>query len=190
MKTLKILSIALLLLATSFLLLSLKSPQNNIMDIGDVKYSILPPDLFNDTQKGRWVLLDGKPLSQEADLYDFLEGKMRLDMLTKNNDTYLLPDAKGRFIRSMNVNGQGDDPNKTRKVGSFQKDIFQTHTHEMGVGVSDKAAVSQIDRPRFPDYVQGGNRAPFQTKGAINGRTGNETRPKNIALYTYIKIAN
>jgi hypothetical protein len=179
-----------MLLVSTFLLLSLRAPQENTTRLGDVKYSILPPDLFNDTQDGRWVLLDGKPLSDLSGLYEFLDGKMRLDLLKKQGDTYMLPDAKGRFIRSMNINGQGDDPDKNRKMGSYQKDIFQTHTHEMGVGVSDKAAQSQIDRARFPDYVQRGRRGPFQTKGAINGRTGEETRPKNIALYTYIKIAN
>lgn len=179
-----------MILVSTFLLLSLRTPQDNTTRLGDVKYSILPPDLFNETQDGRWVLLDGKPLSDLSELYEFLDGKMRLDLLKKSGGSYILPDARGRFIRSMNINGQGSDPDKTRKVGSYQKDLFQTHTHEMGVGVSDKAAGSQIDRPRFPDYVQGGNRAPFQTKGAINGRTGEETRPKNIALYTYIKIAN
>ena len=190
MKSFKIFSLAFMLFISTFMFMSLRTPQNNNSHIGDVKYSILPADLFNETQEGKWVLLDGKPLSNLSELYEFLDGKMRLDILKKEGDFYLLPDVRGRFVRSMNVNGQGDDPDTKRKVGSYQQDMFQTHTHALGVGVSDKQAASQLDRPRFADFAQKFQRAPFQTKGAINGHAGEETRPKNIALYTYIKIAN
>lgn len=190
MKTSKIITVGLLFSFCICLLLSISKQESDNTNIGDVKYSILPPNIFNETQKGNWVLLDGKPLSEETELYKLLEGKMSLDILQKKQDAHFLPDTRGRFIRSMNINGQGDDPEKNRKIGSYQADIFQQHTHAIGVSASDKAAASQMNRNRFADFLQQGARAPFQTHGAINGRTGEETRPKNIALYTYIKIAN
>lgn len=190
MKTHTLTTILTLMVCVGLLLVSFRKPQNDVSSIGEVKYSMLPPDLFNETQTGTWVLLDGKPLSQETTLYSFLEGKMRLDILPKQQNTHILPNARGRFIRSMNINGQGDDPETYRKVGSYQKDMFQKHTHVIGISVSDKAAGSQMGRPRFPDFAQPANRAPFQTNNPANGNTGEETRPKNIALYTYIKITN
>lgn len=148
-------------------------------DVGTVKQSVLKSLPFNKNQTGTWVLLQGQELSQTSELFKILEENSELTILTKKDGKYYLPDARGKFLRSSNVNGVGRDPDSDRQVGSHQDDMLGKHRHS------------------FNSHGAGGgygNIVDGQSKQAININTsytgGVETRPVNISLYTYIKVSN
>ena len=155
--------------------------------LGDVVYSILPPDLFLAAHAGEWALVDGRTLGGDSGLYTFLAEQGRLDLLGPETR---LPDARGVFIRGMNVNrnvGNGD-PGGDRPVGSYQRDAMVSHQHtynffehSSGIGRDNKGA-----------YTWNGNNqnANGDRVHQTNWTGEAETRPRNTALYTYIKIGN
>jgi len=92
-----------------------------------------------------------------------------------------LPDARGVFIRGMNVNRSRDtgDPSGNRPVGNFQNDEFKSHSHSyVNAGVWARSWKGDDSGPKTAHKQQ----------GDTSKRGGVETRPRNIALYTYIKI--
>lgn len=172
-----------ILIATSlgFILLAMAfSTPNapNVGAIGDVKYSVLPPDKFIEENGTGWVLMDDKiPLSGS--------------ILKQKHGVTELPDSRGLFIRSLNLSRTGDhsDPFKTespnkeeRKMGEYQEDAVQEHFH------SQQKWTSRGDDFRVNNAYGVGT---IPTGGVEGARKSNyETRPKNIALYTYVKINN
>ena len=93
-----------------------------------------------------------------------------------------VPDLRGSFLRGINLAISGKNANNLdsigRNAGSFQNDTIKSHTHEY--------------RIRFiGNYVAGGT-----TKTGLEGDAfytsepfgGSETRPKNIAVYWYVKV--
>lgn len=136
--------------------------------IGDVKYSVLEPDKFTRENGDGWVLMDGREI-RGTDLW-------RLTGMEK------LPDARGVFIRGMNIgrdHGNGD-ADGDRQVGSSQNDLFKDHSHQFACSGDTNAAAGNARTE-----IGWGLRT---TSGASGG--GSETRPRNIALYTYIKVSN
>lgn len=102
-----------------------------------------------------------------------------------------VPDSRGVFLRGLNVfDAVGEfggmikkaetdfiDTYGTRIVGSYQKDEFRAHDHSYFAPISSS-----------PIRGSGGY-APENPSSGTTGRTGGkETRPKNIAVYCYIKI--
>jgi len=89
--------------------------------------------------------------------------------------TFNLPDLRGEFIRGYDA-GRGVDPG--RWVGNFQGDQLGSHAHT-------------YDRPSIVGGTQGvgGNLSlPQVNGGSWTGSTGgNETRPRNIAVFYCIK---
>lgn len=156
--------------------------------VGTILPSFLPPNRFSEVANGKpyanidyattpWVLADGRP--ENADLPASC-------LYRQKTDQRKLPDLRGMFIRGMNE-GRNDgiqDPD-TRIVGSYQPDSFATHGHTY--------ADSQFNPTRRKVKGSGGTQVynvgtythPVETTGQ-NG--GAETRPKNIAVYYYIKI--
>ena len=136
-------------------------------NIGDVKYSILQPFKFSQVNGPGWVLMDGRNI----------EGS-NLAIISGLKEIY---DARGVFIRGVNQNrddGKGD-VQINRRVGSYQSDTFKKHKHEY----------------LFPSSINshGGNDGGGRWAGDMTDRSttfkgGDETRPRNIALYVYIKI--
>ena len=149
------------------------SDTKSIGAIGDVKYSVLPPDKFKEENGNGWVLMDDKIPLQNSDLN------------TKHGITKL-PDARGLFIRGLNLKRSDDkaDPyksendDKERLVGDYQEDMLKRHSHKY----------LSADRK---DVSGKGSKSDFawNSKEYTSKPTGGlETRPKNIALFTYIKI--
>ncbi|WP_405576842.1 hypothetical protein [Winogradskyella sp. Asnod2-B02-A] len=164
--------------------------QENLEDIGIIKQSLLKPNQFNKTQKGTWVLLNGQEIYKDSELYKLLDENFDLNILTKKNDKYFLPNASGAFIRASNVNGEGKDPDTTRKVGSLQLDGVKKHNHGGWVGARADGNPDGSTDTRGGDQSPGGNdRFPHNPK-VIDNFGIEETRPVNISLYTYIKISN
>lgn len=150
---------------------SMFSVQEMPSELGTVQYSILDPAAFNDQNGAGWVLMDGRDISET-------------DLCVRAN-VCSVPDARGVFIRGLNMNraaAQGDPRGNSRQVGSYQDDAFEKHNHSItwnnhrsGMGTRN------ANGPK----TQPGDRLQRNTSFAGEGT---ETRPKNIALYTYIKV--
>ncbi|MCH2195089.1 hypothetical protein [Kordia sp.] len=156
--------------------------------IGDIKYSLLPPNTFAKTQKGSWALLDGKPIAEDQKLYTLLEQDFLLDIFKDGNGIVKLPDARGSFIRSMNINGQGNDPDTKRNVGSYQPDALKTHKHALQNTIYKHGRSFKGDNAK--DHAL--KHAYGSVWASVTKNTGGaaESRPKNIALYCYVKVSN
>lgn len=153
--------------------------------IGDVKFSILKPELFIEANGNGWVLLKGQAFSDvKPDPLIFKEQEFfNVDGVLK------LPDARGVFVRGMNegreiVDSKGD-PDTKRTVGSYQPDLIKEHNHNYR---------KYIDHGWTTRYGEGqglvipGDFEVKPTEGVNESKSGEETRPRNIALYVYIKI--
>jgi hypothetical protein len=154
--------------------------------IGDVKYSVLEPDVFIPLNTG-FILMDGG-------------ASIRSDTTFRNSQLHLnskykfatLPDARGVFIRGYIKENNAVDPffNETgreRKVGELQSDAIQQHSH---APIGENFITNKNNVPG--NTVVQGNYESVQntqkTGGVMDARSANETRPKNIALYIYIKV--
>ncbi len=141
------------------------------MPIGSVIASMLTPKEFKDRVRGddKWVLADGRKC--EGSTYFNITGKSKT------------PDLRGMFLRGLN-SGRNDgwkDPDGTdRVVGSYQPDNFNKHNHTTYLSSN------------YGSEAKGGKGVEGSVyKGQKSGTTmegGNENRPKNIAVYYYIKI--
>jgi hypothetical protein len=153
--------------------------------IGDIKYSLLTPHDFDMLNGPGWVLMDGQAIQQNWDLYSQV---LRNYSSSDANNPYKeiannLPDARGVFFRGMNAGRDGDrsDISGNRLVGNYQEDQVGPHSHPLPQqmirsGGSLKGGVSSA----FMDMVN---------VSTLNN-DGKETRPKNIALYVYVKVGN
>ncbi|WP_281631499.1 hypothetical protein [Flavobacterium luteolum] len=190
MKKINLISLPIIALALlSFTILKINTNPlfvEDYEDIGTIKQSLLKPELFNKTQKGVWVLLDGRELDQNTELYKILGEGFDLNILPEGKR---LPDAKGKFIRCSNYLGVGSDPDAARLVGTLQYDSFQGHGHT-------PLSFQSINEPQGINGYKGGHwthtdnmDAGTVDKGYGAPRISTETRPINLSMYTYVKVA-
>lgn len=154
--------------------------------VGDIKYSLLSKEDFRDINGDGWVLLQGQTLSRNAD-----DELFSPELVTKFP---VLPDATGRFVRSMNANGANGDPwsqehgGAARMVGEYQDEEFKSHRHELdqmphvGWNTEGNNGTFRIDAD------DGGSWGGTDILLVTNSKGGAETRPRNISLYLYVKI--
>ena len=140
--------------------------------IGDVKYSLLEPGIFLAEHPG-WQLLQGQELEVSIPLASLGVKK--------------LPDARGLFIRGMNM-GRADqfaDPDgETRNITDPQTDGIAAHSHTIERIFSIGEAAT--------GWGGGPNNMVHSTYGATRQTQNSgiaETRPKNIAVYIYVKVS-
>jgi hypothetical protein len=172
--------------------------------VGDVKYSILNPTQFAAQNGDCWVPMDGRALTVN-------------DKLRQITGINTLPNAGGLFIRSQEMNGSNNDSDRTESssIAALQSDNFGSHNHVLGGSVSmtdtylsgssytSSAGSGNISVPSSgtSNYVlighdgdaglnftnsQTSRSAPLPSNTANSGQT--ETRPKNLNLWTYIRI--
>lgn len=171
-----------------FTLFTFAKPNNvGVIDhykVGDVVYSVLKPDEFMQLHGSSWTLMDGRAIDQQFDL-------RRMFGWTN------VPDARGLFLRSMNLGRDkatgdaGADNLNNRVVGSYQDDILKLHSHlqdenynvalRLFQNSDPYGTIRDSDRSTNEPVLLGDNKKIVPFGGA-------ETRPRNIALYTYIKI--
>ena len=173
---------------------SVKTTTDSTGSLGEVRYSVLDPTQFKQQNGNGWILMDGRDIPG-TDLAALGFSK--------------LPDVRGMFIRGMDMNIM-NDPDGNRIVGSFQSDGFKSHSHQSSFTVTGDATnrffcavpnaqkeISgvQVGNAFSNDGTAGIARVSFAELIKINSTltinnegTTNETRPKNIALYVYIKI--
>lgn len=99
------------------------SNNNNDLPVGTVIYSIIPPTQFLQANKG-WAKLDGNTIDQNSELFHMMQETGILSHLNGK-----LPNGSGMFIRNMNYNSDGIDPDKSRSVGLSQPDVLKSHSH-------------------------------------------------------------
>ena len=140
----------------------------NVGSIGDVKYSVLPLNQFQSVNGDGWVPLMGQDIQP-----DWVIGR---ELITFENNK--LPDARGTFIRIVDE-GAGRDAEQNRKVGTYQEDTFKKHSHTT---VGHYQEYSLKGPGSVFGLIVGSDTHPTEPVG------GDETRPKNIALYAYLKV--
>lgn len=106
------------------------------------------------------------------------------------SSTFNVPDLRGQFPRGMD-NGRGLDPG--RSFGSNQSDAFQGHYHNLAsIQWNGGGAVAMYALGSGPliDERYSGSMSVTAPRTGVNGapRTGNETRPTNVALLACIKF--
>ncbi|MEQ9089495.1 MAG: hypothetical protein RIE52_00305 [Balneola sp.] len=177
--------------------------ENHELPVGTVVHSVLPPEFFNAEYMGEWELLMGQKLNDESRLYDALEKYSDRTLLDS------LPDARGYFIRSMN-HIVGANPQENITIGSVQNDATKlpnnnfrgrttpdgnhthriTGTHANGIGTNREAQRGAGDSNPDEYTSAKGVSDSGNHRHSVNINSGGdeETRPKNISLYVYIKI--
>jgi len=161
--------------------------------VGDVKYSILNPTQFNAANGDCWVPMDGRSLAAT-------------DQLRIITGMTSLPDAGGYFLRSQEFSGSPNvDPDRTSgsTIATVQNDEIRSHNHTMqsagnhshSMGtrgfLTSVAAAGQNHENGADGSMDDTNASTFSAGDhthTINNTGGNETRPKNLNLWTYIRI--
>lgn len=146
--------------------------------VGDVKYSILEPEKFVKENGEGWVLMQGQDI-KGTDLW-------------KLTGIETLPDARGVFIRGANIKRKPEegDPDVNRQIGSYQADSFKKHSHPVGPLNLGWNIEGNGGPHRIETDDGAGSWANYDVKQTAEDVGGDETRPRNINLYTYIKVSN
>lgn len=139
--------------------------------IGTVIQSILGPKEMSSLFGNKWQLADGRVVDPDS-------------TFARSLKLSVLPDLRGVFLRGVNLDrddGFGDPDGKDRVVGSYQADLFQAHRH-----------AAQIPRNRGSVQVdRGGDGQAGRWENSteiLSVSGGEETRPRNVAVYFYIKV--
>lgn len=165
---------------------------NMKLPVGTVIASMLSPSEFQEAGKdyaSDWLPADGRDLPENSPF-------------ANNGARSAVPNLRGMFLRGLNAftsdraedSARGDPDGYGRIAGSRQEDEIKKHTH----GVTDpghehQGVVTSAGIAAAGTYV-GGNAdranhtATSRTGISIDAVGGTETRPKNIAVYYYIKI--
>jgi hypothetical protein len=139
-----------------------------LYQVGEIKTSLLGPSEFTDRYGRAWVLMDGRSIVGSD--YSALTGATQL------------PDARGKFLRMLNAGAIGDqfDPEANRHAGSYQTDELKAHKHSY----TDRWGAENGHGQR----IHLGTSTYKTTNFSTNNTGGAETRPKNIAVYFYVKV--
>jgi len=152
------------------------------LPVGTIIPSMIPPHiLLKPPYDNLWYPSDGRKITKVSKYYE-MTGQINI------------PDLRGVFLRGLNEFDKGvqqsvekGDPDGIGRIaGSYQGDQFATHNHgktmmnwpDSGVGgnVRPNGGADQHPDHWNPRYVSGRNFG------------GKETRPRNVAIYWYIKI--
>jgi hypothetical protein len=146
---------------------SLNSPK------GIIVASLVAPDLngWMPNTNHTWAVCDGDPAKKSLVIGIGLPGDS-------------IPDLRGVFLRGLDFISSGRpttglDPDATRAAGSYQVDAFASHAH------GTQGYVSLGGNP-----VDNFDHGPFSllSSSGTSATGGPETRPRNVAVYYYIKV--
>ncbi|WP_372995947.1 hypothetical protein [Marinobacter sp.] len=151
------------------------------LPVGSVVPSMLKPKTFYALAKGTWRLADGTKVSNKSEYAEHV-GSLQL------------PDLRNMFLR-----GASED----RNVGSFEKDStrlpdknFTGASTSNGAHTHPKGANHSGDKVMPGEYANMSTGIDIPNSGGhshaitIDGGGDPETRPKNIAVNFFVKIAN
>ncbi len=144
--------------------------------VGTIIASIIPPDRMLVIGKEKWVLSDGRILSEDSE-YKQVTGNSQI------------PDLRGVFLRGLNV-GRKDafsDPSGDRRPGSAQSDELGSHNHKIGINGTDTFSMAPGGATqRLAHFNSDGYGAGPAKTTEYSGTA--ETRPKNIGVFFYIRV--
>lgn len=152
-----------------------------------------------DPARSKWIPADGRSIVNSE-----------LARITKESNA---PDLRGRFLRGLNIIygvkpppldlDKADPDGNNRRPGEYQPDAFRLHNHEL----TDPGHTHPVASGFSVDCGSKGTPGGELTNGsygngdknvhpAVRNTTGislrdsgdSETRPKNVAVYYYIKI--
>lgn len=150
------------------------------------KNNVKSPGELWTSEKSKWAPCDGRSVAGSG--------------YAKVTSKTFVPDLRGMFLRGLNSfdpvkgpsprNAAEADP-ENRVVGSFQNDAFQGHKHLDQDRIAVLHGREAPNTPRQRHTVTG--TPANNTAGSVDGgygppRLSTETRPKNTAVYYYIKI--
>jgi len=152
--------------------------------VGDVKWSVLAPDVFQEVNGNCWILMAGQNIASSK------LGRMGFSKV---------PEGQGMFLRAIDMRTSGrQDPDRLNGTspGHYQPDEFRSHVHDGTTDTDtpvDGECASDDDGENDHAYAIGNRHEPRTCPGhghdfTTNSTGGKETRPKNIALYLYIRI--
>jgi len=158
--------------------------------VGDVKWSVLDPAKFQEVNGNCWTIMDGKTLP----------GDSKLKAMGFN----AVPNGQGVFLRAIDLRSSGrKDTDRPRGTvpGNYQEDKLKSHMHAYNdIYLSlDQNFYNQNDGLPNTTFIGTGrnrglsssdrNNSFWQTERETEtSGSSEETRPKNIALYLYIRI--
>ena len=141
-------------------------------------------DYESDINKVIWVPCDGRNIGIEEETYGAYSGGKA-------------PDLRGLFLRSVNdmgaYNATVPTPNNSnlnpenKKAGQIQPDAIKNHSHTISYQSSQKHSHTDGGSNFHAYSQQHSNGNGNKTTNGTNGGQ-QETRPKNISVYYYIKI--
>lgn len=163
---------------------------------GTVIYSMLPPKVFI-KKNPDWMLMDGGDSVTSLKVYGTVTSAKEMfaaSRLHTEGGVEDFPDARGLFIRGMNVGRDKDsgDADGDRDIMVRQADNFKSHDHGGGNHGHGFTGSMTLDKWGGNPLV-GGNGDSGQKSVPASGKIitpegGLETRPRNISLYIYIKV--
>ncbi len=146
------------------------------LPVGTIVPSMLEPSVFAEAvgdgsrDTPQWELADGRPIALTS-------------RYSQKSGATATPDLRGVFLRGMNVNG-GKDPDM-RAAGDYQEDALQQHGH----GTKFTTFIWSDASTDYGYTSKGEAHAPLAIVGTVtDANVADETRPKNVAVYFYIKI--
>lgn len=157
---------------------------NQHLPVGTIVPSVLEPRTFAivagdsgnfDPRSSSWVPADGRDIAGSE--------------FTKQTGSIRTPDLRGMFLRGLNYtepnnprsDGKQDPEGDARKPGDYQVDAFFKHAHPY-TGTTDSKE-ERTDGNTYPH-----KKDAFPCPKETDPVGGAETRPKNIAVYYYLKI--
>jgi hypothetical protein len=129
---------------------------------------------------------DDHLINNEKSTYAPCDGRSILGSKLEDTGVANAPDLRGRFLRGLNVmynHGEfpaldpalADPDGNDRRPGSYQADEFRSHSHSFGA-------------QHMGGGLNGGGTGDLCLNRETSAAGGKETRPKNVAVYYYIKI--
>ncbi|ANI90241.1 hypothetical protein A9P82_13640 [Arachidicoccus ginsenosidimutans] len=118
--------------------------------------------------------------------------------LNRNTGQINAPDLRGKFLRGLNTiysvgqplpfdpNTHGDPDGANRTANDYQPDTIGQHAHNVIGHFLEASGGSGFNGYGFESNSRQGNKT-YTTDNSGNG-INSETRPRNVAVYYYIKI--
>ena len=161
------------------------------LPVGTIVASMLTPtemdrvtdDVNRIPTERKWALANGDSISEAWEYHAVTE-------------LQTLPNLSGMFMRGIDPSGQ-EDPDGSREPGSTQKESYAPHEHHLFAVDKGVHPSRQVHAREFPvversskdnwNYsILGTAKSP--TLGLTSTEGKDETRPKNVAVYFYIKV--
>ncbi len=153
--------------------------------VGEIRYSILTIQQFQEKYGPEWELMKGQAIPSDSELLH-LWGQIKV------------PDARGLFLRSSQVGREDEmgNPDGEVAVGAYQADSFKEHDH--GGGNHNHSTSLELTASRNPNGRQCNTVAICHPRHQdvhssysgkiIKSEGAEETRPRCVTVNTFIKL--